>query len=294
MEFSKSNALPIAGINGDFFNYATGQPIGNQIVDGQIVSGAPSKRSHLTIDERGKPRIEFLNFKGVAWAGTGFRDSIHCINQSHSENGLALYTSKWLDTVAVGYSRFKLPLCLIGAHLAEAETLRFVAVQQEVLEFGTRGDSLFFLSLPSTPGFSPLNSWDTLSMLFSLGGGKHYQAIGGGGRFLHESNVIDSLSASSEGIEFDFVVKPHPRTFVAFGRDTNFLVLGVVDGRQEKSRGMNLLELGRILLLLGYTEGINLDGGGSTTMIVNGRVVNTPSDTGGERKVANGIFILKK
>jgi exopolysaccharide biosynthesis protein len=65
-----------------------------------------------------------------------------------------------------------------------------------------------------------------------------------------------------------------------------------VDGRQPGvSVGMNLQELGEYLLSLGAIDAMNLDGGGSTTMFVDGNVVNTPSDKEGERKVSDAIVV---
>ena len=65
-----------------------------------------------------------------------------------------------------------------------------------------------------------------------------------------------------------------------------------VDGRQPGvSVGMTLQELAEYLLSLGATDAMNLDGGGSTTMFLDGRVVNTPSDKEGERKVSDAILV---
>ena len=58
-----------------------------------------------------------------------------------------------------------------------------------------------------------------------------------------------------------------------------------VDGRTESSGGIGLQDLAEYLLSLGATDAMNLDGGGSTTMFVNGKVVNHPS---GQRRRAKG------
>jgi hypothetical protein len=82
----------------------------------------------------------------------------------------------------------------------------------------------------------------------------------------------------------------HPRTIV--GWSERKLVLVTIDGRQPGwSVGMNYRELAQLLLDLGCTDGINLDGGGSTTMWVRGEVKNRPSD-GAPRKVANGLAVM--
>jgi exopolysaccharide biosynthesis protein len=68
-----------------------------------------------------------------------------------------------------------------------------------------------------------------------------------------------------------------------------------VDGRQPGvSVGMSLQELAEYLFSLGATDAMNLDGGGSTTMFLNGRVINTPSDKDGERKVSDAILVTPR
>jgi exopolysaccharide biosynthesis protein len=65
-----------------------------------------------------------------------------------------------------------------------------------------------------------------------------------------------------------------------------------VDGRQPAvSVGMSLQELAEYLLSLGAVDAMNLDGGGSTTMYLDGKVVNTPSDKDGERKIGDAIVV---
>jgi exopolysaccharide biosynthesis protein len=55
---------------------------------------------------------------------------------------------------------------------------------------------------------------------------------------------------------------------------------------------MSLVELARLMLTLGAFEAINLDGGGSTTMVINGEVVNSPSDKTGERPVGSALLVV--
>jgi hypothetical protein len=91
-----------------------------------------------------------------------------------------------------------------------------------------------------------------------------------------------------------FVETKHPRTAVAKLKDGKFLML-TVDGRQpEHSIGMNLKELAELLLDLGATDAMNLDGGGSTTMFLDGKVMNKPSDKEGERSVSDAILVFPR
>jgi hypothetical protein len=82
-----------------------------------------------------------------------------------------------------------------------------------------------------------------------------------------------------------------PRTAVAY--NDNYIYFIVVDGRSSISIGMTMEELGNFCLnYLGATDGMNMDGGGSSTMWVNGLVKNSPSD-GAERAVANGLMMIQ-
>ncbi|MCX7944788.1 MAG: phosphodiester glycosidase family protein [Deltaproteobacteria bacterium] len=82
----------------------------------------------------------------------------------------------------------------------------------------------------------------------------------------------------------------NPRTAICKTPNNHFLMI-TVDGRATNRTGMTLDDLAQYLLWLGCSDGINLDGGGSTTMWINQYgVVNHPSD-GTERYVSNGLFV---
>ena len=88
-----------------------------------------------------------------------------------------------------------------------------------------------------------------------------------------------------------FATDLHPRTAIASLADGRALLL-VVDGRRPPERvGMTLADLARLLIELGAREAINLDGGGSTAMVVRDKVVNYPSDPIGERPVSDAIVV---
>lgn len=92
-----------------------------------------------------------------------------------------------------------------------------------------------------------------------------------------------------------FNSRRHPRTAIGIRRDgTKILV--TVDGRNTASQGASIPEMQEIMRWLGCTDAMNLDGGGSTAMVVNGMVVNHPCDnkefnSAGERSVANAVII---
>jgi exopolysaccharide biosynthesis protein len=87
----------------------------------------------------------------------------------------------------------------------------------------------------------------------------------------------------------------HPRTAVGIDKDTGQVLMLVVDGRQDFSRGLTMVELANLMTTLGAEDALNLDGGGSSTVVapdLNGvvGVRNSPSD-GFERHVANGLQV---
>lgn len=90
-----------------------------------------------------------------------------------------------------------------------------------------------------------------------------------------------------------FVETKHPRTAVAKLKDGKFLMV-TIDGRSESSGGIGLPQLAEILLEFGATDAMNLDGGGSTTMFLDGKIVNHPSDKEGERKVGDAILVFPR
>ncbi|MBR6423602.1 MAG: phosphodiester glycosidase family protein [Bacteroidales bacterium] len=92
-----------------------------------------------------------------------------------------------------------------------------------------------------------------------------------------------------------FNTNRHPRTAVGRRADGTVLLV-TADGRNAKAAGLSMLELQQVMAALGCVDAINLDGGGSTTMVVRGVVVNHPSDNKrfdalGERPVANAIIV---
>lgn len=87
-----------------------------------------------------------------------------------------------------------------------------------------------------------------------------------------------------------FVETRHPRTAIGKLKDGRALLV-TVDGRSETSAGMSLQELAEMLLEMGAIDAMNLDGGGSTTMFLDGKVVNKPSDKEGERPVSDAILV---
>lgn len=124
--------------------------------------------------------------------------------------------------------------------------------------------------------------------------GRIFNAISGDRMVLVKGQLVQNLATNI----------PNPRTAIGLSSNGRVLILMVVDGRQPGySEGVNFPELAELLTSFGAYTGINMDGGGSSTLVIKGidgkpRVLNIPIDSnvpGKERSIANhlGIFIKK-
>jgi uncharacterized protein YigE (DUF2233 family) len=84
----------------------------------------------------------------------------------------------------------------------------------------------------------------------------------------------------------------NPRTGVGMRPDGRLLLVTVDGRRPGYSVGMTPIQFAKLFKYLGATRALNLDGGGSTTMVVRGKIVNRPSDPGGEREVSSAVLVL--
>jgi exopolysaccharide biosynthesis protein len=88
----------------------------------------------------------------------------------------------------------------------------------------------------------------------------------------------------------DWINRRNPRTALGIRKDGTVLLV-VVDGhRHGSSVGLTIEELRLLMKALGARDAVNLDGGGSSAMVVRERLVNSPSDSDGERKVGDAIL----
>jgi len=99
-----------------------------------------------------------------------------------------------------------------------------------------------------------------------------------------------AVSADAEVFFGTSIPDVHPRTAAGVTPD-GALLLVVVDGRQDASRGVSLDDLARIMRGLGAEEAVNLDGGGSSALVVNGHLLNRPTGGTTERAVASAVVV---
>ncbi|AEF95403.1 copper amine oxidase-like domain-containing protein [Desulfotomaculum nigrificans CO-1-SRB] len=114
--------------------------------------------------------------------------------------------------------------------------------------------------------------------------------LSGGPLLVKDGLPVDQ--AVQEGL-WGSVLKPAGRTAVGVTADGKVLLVEV-DGRQKGySEGLTLEELSYLMIDLGAVQAMALDGGGSSEMVVNGKIVNRPSD-GKERAISNGLVVLQQ
>jgi hypothetical protein len=117
------------------------------------------------------------------------------------------------------------------------------------------------------------------------------EAVGGFPELLDGGRRVGDLEVTARPA---FAASRHPRTAVGYRGSSATGWLVVVDGRQEGySEGMTLPELTELLEALGTSEALNLDGGGSSVMVLRSRAASRPSDTEGERPVVNGLVVRR-
>jgi exopolysaccharide biosynthesis protein len=109
---------------------------------------------------------------------------------------------------------------------------------------------------------------------------------------LHATPAADGMVHPGDpSFYYGWVHKRNPRTFAgvdAWGRT----VLVTADGRSTSSLGLGVGETAAVARSLALRDAMNLDGGGSTTMVVDGSVINMPSDATGERPVGDALVVL--
>lgn len=289
---SKGHSV-IAAVNADFFSFKTMRPLGNQVINGKVTLGTKSTRSHVAIDEENKVYFEQLTFKGFVLHRAN-RWEIEGVNKTRVSKEVVFFNSFWgnatySDTVGV-----KLEVRLAGGSWAVNDTMVLVVMSRTTDGIASIPDDGGVLA--TSTDFSGVGMNDTLKLFlgYSAFGRRVSQVLGGAGRILESGKDVSEANVEREGLARKFLTDKHPRTFVGSNRDTTKLFLCTVDGRQTASVGMQFSEMAEFLIRLGAWNAINLDGGGSTTMIVQGRIANSPSDKTGERPVANSFQVISR
>ncbi|KPU26324.1 hypothetical protein TR13x_10655 [Caloranaerobacter sp. TR13] len=284
------NSKAIAGINGDFFSTAKNSfPLGVVVSNGEMVSSPPYQWDKLpifAIDKNNHPFISFWKWEIKAVPEDGQPVILSAINKSSDKyEEVILYDKNWsLKTIGNTYFDDMIEI------IVEKDTVKEIRINQPPIDMPQNGYILtgrgrvkdillnnfkvgkkVKLEIDTTPDYKNIKT-----------------AIGSGTFIVKDGNIAD----------FTLNIKgKHPRTALGINKNKDELILVTVDGRDTSYKGVDLNTLAEIMIDLGAYEAVNLDGGGSTTMVLNPQyeenptVVNRPSD-GKERKISNGIGIF--
>lgn len=149
----------------------------------------------------------------------------------------------------------------------------------------SRGDSVFAWMAP--PAHAPGQPAPPLDYALA----EHWpvvDAVSGGPALLEDGEL--RITIDEEVFFGSSIPNTHPRTAAGLTEDGK-LILMVIDGRQSSSRGVDLEELARLMGEVGAVEALNLDGGGSSSFVVNGNLLNRPTGGTTEREVVSVIAV---
>jgi len=301
-EQAKRNDRPghrvVAAINADFFSFKSGWPVNVQVANGEFVLGTRTQRSHLMLDDKNKPRIERTSFEGWVKSLRGKTYAISGVNDVHSDDAIVLHTS-FSDTATRSVDAGRtLLLRLLNPSWSVCDTLLMIVSGSDSVDLAHIAPSEAAMWIGRrTAAFTAggeMTAGDTVLVYLGIRPAIRdvKTVLGGVGMIVAGGRLVSDSINVGEKTNINFLTMRHPRTFVGFDRDTTKLFLCVVDGRQSSSVGMNFREMAEFLLSLGVYNAVNFDGGGSTTMVVGGRIVNSPSDRTGERPVANSLQVI--
>lgn len=268
----------IAGINGSFFKPNTGAPIGLSIIDGELKTGPFYNRSVFGLDKKNKPFIDKVNLNGKITIANELEYELNNINQpTFNTNKPSVFTAEWakmspsLSAHYVNLNIIDSKIVQITANPVSMQNNNYVIVlpKKFLNEKITIGSEVNF-DYKLTP-----EKWNEMSY-----------AVCGGPNLIKKGKVfIDNQKFTK-----NFLWGKAPRTAIGYTHN-NKIILVTVDGREQgNSEGATLTELARLMRKLGCVEAMNLDGGSSTQMIVNNKLINYPSIRGGA-KVANAIVV---
>ena len=312
----------LAGVNGAYFvgsGPGAGDVVGAHVSGGELASEPVAGRSTLVLsaDPLARPRVTSLSFRGSARVGgrTRLLDGVNRVrgviwgcggrggDRPTQRPVHGIYCTDPSELIQLtprfGARTPRLPggaelVVRDGEVVGRARAGGGTAIPRKGYVLSGSGDAMSWLRR-ARPG----DAADVTTTLHTAGGSPLLLAglsgvVSGGPRLIDGGRIAVRTNAEGfdrPGLYGRFVAGRHPRTLAGVTA-TGSLLLVTVDGRRPGySAGMTLFEAARLMRSLGAEDALNLDGGGSTTMVVRGRVVNRPSDPGGERPVGDGVFV---
>ena len=286
-------------INADYF-LGSGRPVHAMAADGQLLQTPQLLGRAFSLDGTGtQVRMGFPDVRLVLTPPASTPTTVTRWNTGGTSGDAVVgYTD-----VAAGLDEPEPDRCYLGGTFGDRTVRPDGGVESALTVSGTRcfgpapvlgpagsPTETVLATEPLTSGetlFRSLGTGSALPTTAHLGFPGAVDLLGGNPLLLR-----DGAPQSQDHVGAGAFFARQPRTAVGVTSDGRLLLV-VVDGRQGGySAGMTLVELADLLARLGARDAINLDGGGSSTMYVNGLVANRPSDAGRERGVANALVVL--
>lgn len=265
----------LAAVNGGYFHWS-GRPLGLLVLEGKLVSDDIHGRTAFALREDGTAFIGPLEASLWLESSAGERLPLDGINRPRLVREAVAYTSHYGPLPAARGDR------LYFLYHAALPPLRWNEVPDAglVVEYPA-GD-------PRFARIAPGERWELRYELSPGAGGPVRFALGGGPALVVAGEV--QVRGADEGFQPDVLLGRAPRTALGLTADGKLLLV-VVDGRAEGfSVGMSLEELAWFMKELGAVSAMNLDGGGSATLVVRGRVLSRPS--GGEERAVASLIVV--
>jgi hypothetical protein len=258
----------------------------------------PNSQFALTAD--GRPTIDQYMFEGSILARDGSSTPLAGVNVVPRRGGLTLFNGYFGETSPTtnpADSALHLPLAQLARH---ADTLIALCIGPPLasgrLPMLSNRLVLAGYRIPALRWVRRWHQGDTVRLVLSLRPhrGTMTELIGGWPRLVRDGRSVFAIPGFPENPAAPVFAKRHPRSGIGYSRDGRTLFFVTVDGRQHNSAGMSLPEFANLMVTLGIAQGLNLDGGGSTTLLIDGEVVNSPSDPTGERPVGNCVLLFAR
>ena len=269
----------VAAVNGGYFGL-DGMLIGNTRIDGQTAGTTYYRRTSLGFMPDGTLKLAPSEYYGEVNV-KGKKVFLSGVNCERGENTTILYNSLFGSYTKTNE---------YGTEYVIREG-RVIAVNQGN-SFIPAGSQVISLHGTAQEAFAGVKVGDKVTVGESFGseldGAKNI--IGAGPELLRGGMV--NVTAEAEQFPNDIARGRAPRTALGIKPDGKILLL-VVDGRQSHSIGATLTETAQLLKRFGAVNGFNLDGGGSSELVLQGQIMNSPSD-GRERPVGSAIIVVRK
>ena len=270
------NTNSIVAINGGFFKPQTGVPLGTLMINEKIYTGPVYDRVALGIFDDGF-QVARVQMNGTLSSG-GKKLKIDNINQPRMLSTYAIaYTSEWGQKAPTSPK--------YGWQIAVKDN-KILSSSFNPLTIPEGGYVIVAPLVSLKPFLEEEKVEVDIKTTPEWKGVRHI--ISGGPYLVRNGDVFVDMTAQ----KLASIGGKNPRTAVGYTLD-NDLIMVTVDGREGASVGMTLMQLARFMKEVGCVNAINLDGGGSTVMYVNGQVVNHPAYKGGIA-LSNALVLSKK